>query len=214
MEYSHVSISDSVLTSLCEEFKKNNCIDPSKFEQYDVKRGLRNPDGSGVVAGLTLICNVHGYVISEGEKSPVEGQLTYRGIDIYELVNGCAHEKRFGFEETAWLLLFGNLPTKAQLDMFCELLSDCRELPEYFAEDMIIKAPSPNIMNKLAQAVLALYSYDRNPDDLSLENLLRQSIRITAMLPTIMAYAYQVKRRHYDKKKHVLSPDDTRPRYR
>ena len=82
MEYSHVSISDSVLTSLCEEFKKNNCIDPSKFEQYDVKRGLRNPDGSGVVAGLTLICNVHGYVISEGEKSPVEGQLTYRGIDI------------------------------------------------------------------------------------------------------------------------------------
>lgn len=206
MEYIHVSIPDSVLTSLCEEFKKNNCIDPSKFEQYDVKRGLRNPDGSGVVAGLTLICNVHGYVISEGEKSPVEGQLTYRGIDIYELVKGCAHEKRFGFEETAWLLLFGNLPTKAQLDMFCELLSDCRELPEYFAEDMIIKAPSPNIMNKLAQAVLALYSYDQNPEDLSLENLLRQSIRITAMFPTIMAYAYQVKRRHYDKKSMYFHP--------
>ncbi len=206
MELSRVKLSNSIFTSLCEEFRKNNYIDPAKFEQYDVKRGLRNADGSGVVAGLTLICNVHGYVINEGEKSPVEGKLTYRGIDIHDLVNGCKQENRFGFEETVWLLLFGTLPTKSQLDSFSELLSSCRELPEYFAEDMIIKAPSPNIMNKLARSVLALYSFDDNPDDISLENVLRQSIELIAMLPTIMAYSYQVKRRHYDKKSMYFHP--------
>ena len=158
-------------TSLCEEFQKNNRIDPAKFEQYDVKRGLRNADGSGVMAGLTLICNVHGYVLSEGEKTPVEGHLNYRGVDVEDLVRGCVEENRFGFEETAWLLLFGTLPTRKQLDSFAGLLSECRELPEYFAEDMIIKAPSPNIMNKLARSVLALYSFDSNPDDLSIENV-------------------------------------------
>ena len=130
-------ISNNTLTSLCDEFKKNNRIDPGKFEQYEVKRGLRNPDGTGVMAGLTLICNVHGYVINEGERSPVDGRLIYRGIDIHDLVNGFTSEKRFGFEETVWLLLFGKLPTKSQLEGFCDLLSNLRELPEYFAEDMI-----------------------------------------------------------------------------
>lgn len=206
MELSRVKLSNSIFTSLCEEFRKNNYIDPAKFEQYDVKRGLRNADGSGVVAGLTLICNVHGYVINEGEKAPVEGKLTYRGIDIHDIVNACKQENRFGFEETVWLLLFGTLPTKSQLESFSELLSSCRELPEYFAEDMIIKAPSPNIMNKLARSVLALYSFDDNPDDISLENVLRQSIELIAMLPTIMAYSYQVKRRHYDKKSMYFHP--------
>lgn len=206
MEENRVKISNSTLTSLCEEFRKNNRIDPAKFEQYEVKRGLRNADGSGVVAGLTLICNVHGYVINEGEKSPVEGRLVYRGIDIQDIVSGCAKEKRFGYEETAWLLLFGTLPTAGQLDMFCEVLSECRELPPYFAEDMIIKAPSPNIMNKLAHSVIALYSYDDHADDISMENVLRQSIELIAMLPTIMAYAYQVKRRHYDKESMFFHP--------
>ena len=206
MDSTKNTISNSTLTSLCNEFKKNNCIDPKKFEQYEVKRGLRNTDGSGVMAGLTLICNVHGYVINEGEKSPVEGRLIYRGIDINDLVVGCNEEKRFGFEETVWLLLFGKLPTKEQLSKFCELLSECRELPEYFAEDMIIKAPSPNIMNKLARSVLALYSYDDMPDDLSMENVLRQSIQLIAMLPSIMAYAFQVKRRHYDKESMYFHP--------
>ena len=199
-------ISNSTLTSLCEEFKKNNQIDPQKYELYKVKRGLRNADGSGVMAGLTQICNVHGYVINEGEKSPVEGKLIYRGIDIEELVNGAVSEDRFGYEETAWLLLFGKLPTKSQLTKFRELLDGCRELPEYFAEDMIIKAPSPNIMNKLARSVLALYSYDDMPEDLSMENVLRQSVELIARLPTIMAYAYQVKRRHYDKESMYFHP--------
>ena len=206
MEENRNRIQSDTLTSLCDEFQKNNRIEPEKFERYGVKRGLRNADGSGVMAGLTLICNVHGYVINEAERSPVEGRLIYRGIDIHDLVNGCAEEDRFGFEETAWLLLFGKLPTRPQLERFSNLLSECRELPDYFAEDMIIKAPSPNIMNKLARSVLALYSYDDNPEDLSMENVLRQSIELIAMLPTIMGYAYQVKRRHYDKESMVIHP--------
>ncbi len=200
------AISNATLTTLCEEFQKNNRIDPAKFEQYEVKRGLRNPDGSGVMAGLTMVCNVHGYVLSEGEKAPVEGRLVYRGYDVCDLVAGCEADKRFGFEEVVWLLLFGKLPTRQQLSSFCELLSQCRELPEYFAEDMIIKAPSPNIMNKLARSVLALYSFDNNPDDTSMENVLRQSIELIAMMPTIMAYSYQVKRRHYDKQSMYFHP--------
>ena len=107
MDKTTMRISNSTLTSLCDEFKKNNRIEPEKFEKYEVKRGLRNADGSGVMAGLTRICNVHGYVMNEGEKAPVEGRLIYRGIDINDLVGGCVSENRFGFEETAWLLLFG-----------------------------------------------------------------------------------------------------------
>ena len=202
----NLDLSGGTLLSLCEEFRKNNRIDPQKFEQYGVKRGLRNADGSGVMAGLTQICNVHGYVLNEGEKSPVPGRLIYRGIDINDLVAGCVADDRFGFEETAWLLLFGELPSRDQLKGFSGLLSSCRELPDYFAEDMIIKAPSPNIMNKLARSVLALYSYDDNPEDLSMENVLRQSIELIAMMPTIMVYAYQVKRRHYDHESMYFHP--------
>ena len=206
MDKTTMRISNSTLTSLCDEFKKDNRIEPEKFEKYEVKRGLRNADGSGVMAGLTRICNVHGYVMNEGEKAPVEGRLIYRGIDINDLVGGCVSENRFGFEETAWLLLFGSLPSPQQLAKFTEILSAYRELPEYFAEDMIIKAPSPNIMNKLARSVLALYSYDDNPEDLSMENVLRQSIELIAMMPTIMVYAYQVKRRHYDHESMYFHP--------
>ena len=194
------------LTSLCEEFKKNNQISPDQFEKYQVKRGLRNSNGSGVMAGLTLICNVHGYVMSEGEQSPVDGRLIYRGVDIHDLVNGCARDKRFGFEESVWLLLFGTLPTSGQLENFCQLLSEYRELPNYFVEDNMIKAPSSNIMNQMARAVLALYSYDENPDDLSMENTLRQSLELIAMLPCIMTYSYQVNRRHYDNKSMYFHP--------
>ncbi len=207
MDKTTMRISGRTLSSLCEEFKKNNQIEPEKYEKYDVKRGLRNADGSGVMAGLTQICNVHGYVMNEGEKSPVEGRLIYRGIDINDLVAGSVQENRFGFEEVAWLLLFGDLPTPDQLEKFTEILSSYRELPEYFAEDMIIKAPSPNVMNKLARSVLALYSYDDNPDDLAMENVLRQSMELIARLPTIMAYAYQVKRRHYNRESMFFHPN-------
>lgn len=198
--------------ALCREFRENNQIPPDKFELYDVKRGLRNPDGTGVMAGLTRICNVHGYVLSDGERVPDEGRLTYRGIDVRSIVDVCTEENRFGFEEVAWLLLFGTQPTKAQLNSFSKLLRGYRELPEYFAEDMIIKAPSRNIMNKLARSVLALYSYDSNPDETTLENNMRQSIQLIARLPTIMTYAYQVKCRHFDRQSmyfHPLDPTHT-----
>ena len=125
-----------------------------------------------------MICNVHGYVINEGEKYPDPGRLTYRGVNVEEIVEGVVADGRFGYEEVAWLLLFGHLPDKNQLDGFCRVLDSCRDLPEYFAEDMIMKAPSPNIMNKLQRAVLSLYSYDDRPDDLSVKNVLRQSITL------------------------------------
>ena len=200
----------SSLESLCEEYRAHNRIPAELFDKYQVKRGLRNPDGTGVVAGLTNISNVHGYIIEDEEKTPDEGRLIYRGIDLRELVEGCARGNRFGFEEVEWLLLFGKLPSKEQLERFNRTLNENRELPSYFAEDMIIKAPSANIMNKLARSVLALYSYDPTPDDPSLENNMRQSVELIARLPTIMTYAYQVKRRYYDKKSmyfHPLCPE-------
>ncbi len=199
-------IPNDALSSLCEEIKKNSAISSEYFERFDVKRGLRNRDGSGVMAGLSKICSVEGYYISDGERTPIDGKLIYRGIDLNDIVTGCRRENRFGYEEVSYLLLFGNLPTKEQLENFRKILAAARELPEDFIEDMIIKAPSPNIMNKLARSVLALYSYDDNPDDLSIENVLRQSLQILAQLPTIMTYAYQVKRRHYYKKSMYLHP--------
>lgn len=193
-------IDTDALSSLCEELLKNNRISPEAYTRFDVKRGLRNADGTGVMAGLTRICSVEGYYIDDGERVPKEGRLIYRGIDMNEIVDNCIVENRFGFEEVAWLLLFGDLPTQKQLDRFCELLAECRELPDEFIEDMIMKAPSPDIMNKVARSVLALYSFDQNPDDTSVENVLRQSIQLMAQIPSIMAYAYQVKRRVYDHK--------------
>ena len=195
-----------VFISLCERVKENAPIAPKHFQKYEVKRGLRNSDGTGVMAGLTRICNVHGYVLDEGEKTPVEGKLTYRGYSINDLVAGSYGQGRFGFEEVVFLLLFGSLPDEGQLKTFGEILSSCRELPEYFAEDMIIKAPSPDLMNKMGRSVLALYSYDENPDDTSAENVLRQSIELIGMLPEILGYSYQVKRRHYDKESMYFHP--------
>lgn len=190
-------IHNDSLTSLCSEIQKHNKINPADFERYQVKRGLRNADGTGVMAGLSQICSVDGYYVADGERVPRDGRLIYRGIDMVDIIKGCQAEQRFGFEEVVWLLLVGSLPTQQQLDEFQSLLAGCRELPGEFIEDMIMKAPSPNVMNKLARSVLALYSYDENPDDVSLENVLRQCIQLIAQIPAIMAYAYQVKRRHY-----------------
>ena len=120
------------------------------------------------------MCNVHGYLIADGDKIPDEGKLTYRGISVSDIVAGCEKEDRFGFEEVVWLLIFGKLPNRRQFDRICGLLYDNRELPEYFPEDLIIKTPSKDVMNKLARSVLGLYSYDDDPDDLSLENNMRQ----------------------------------------
>lgn len=189
---------DESIAYLCEEYLKNNFIDPGMCERLGVKRGLRNPDGTGVLAGLTNICDVVGYEMSGGTRVPIEGQLIYRGYDVCTLVEGAQAEDRFLFEDVIYLLLFGRLPTRAQAEHFLGTIESYRALPEHFAEDMIMKAPSPNIMNKLARSVLALYSYDENPEDTSLQNLMRQSIGLIASLPTIMVNAYQIKRRVYD----------------
>ena len=200
-------IKNEAISLLCKNLQDNNYIKSDDFVKYAVKRGLRNADGTGVMAGLTKICSVEGYYIDDGEKIPKEGHLFYRGIDINDIVAACEKEDRFGYEEVLWLLLFGSLPTKDQLERFNMALASLRELPESFTEDMIMKAPSQNIMNKISRAVLALYSYDDNPDDTSLENVLNQSLQLIAQLPSIMAYAYQVKRRHYyHKSMHIHPP--------
>lgn len=203
-------VAERDIITLCDQIRKYNFIEPADYEKFNVKRGLRNSDGTGVMAGITNVCTVEGYFIDDGEKIPREGHLLFRGIDMEDIVNGCIAEDRFGFEEVVYLLLFGSLPNKEQLDHFCTILSKCRELPDDFIEDMIMKAPSPDIMNKLSRAVLSLYSYDSNPDDTSIENVLRQCIHLIAQLPAIMVYAYQVKRRHYYKKSmyiHQVKPE-------
>ena len=184
---------------LFREYLENNYIDPETSERLGVKRGLRNPDGTGVLAGLTNVCDVVGYDKTEdGKVVPIPGKLIYRGINVEQLAEEAYQKDRFVFEGVIWLLLFGTLPTSAELKEFGQILDSHRALPDGFAEDMIMKAPSPNIMNKLARGVLAMYSYDENPEDLSLENLLEQSISLIAGLPTIMVNAWQIKRRIYD----------------
>ena len=177
----------------------NDKIDPDLYIQNNVKRGLRNSNGTGVVVGLTKIGGVRGYdVDDDGNKIPIEGQLFYRGYSIEDIVNNCIKENRFGFEEITFLLIFGSLPSKTELEAFKKVLGSRRELPQGFARDMILTAPSNNIMNKLARSVLALYCYDSNPDDTSVSNVIRQSIELIGYFPALIAYAYQAKCSFYD----------------
>lgn len=207
MPSSYISpISMDALSSLCSELDKNNYIRRSDYEKYHVKRGLRNSDGTGVMAGLTRICSVEGYYILDGERIPKEGRLSYRGYDINDIVNSCIKDDRFGYEEVVWLLLFGDLPTVQQLFSLREVIAECRTLPDEFIEDMIMKHPSKDIMNKMARSVMSLYSFDENPDDTSIPNVLRQSLQLIAQMPTIMNSAYQVKRRAYYNKTMFLHP--------
>lgn len=199
-------ISMDALSNLCRELDKNNSIDRSDYKKYQVKRGLRNSDGTGVMAGLTRICSVEGYYIADGEKVPREGKLSYRGYDINDIVNGVNKDDRFGFEEVVWLLLFGELPTENQLVGLREVLAECRSLPDEFVEDVIMKNASKDIMNKMARCVMILYSFDENPDDISIPNVLRQSLQLIAQVPTIMNSAYQVKRRTFYNKTLFLHP--------
>lgn len=199
-------ISMEAISSLCEELNKNNSISKGDFSRYHVKRGLRNEDGTGVMAGLTRICSVEGYYILDGELVPKEGKLSYRGYDINQIVENCRKENRFGFEEVIWLLLFGDLPTENQLASLQEVLVACRELPDDFIEDMIMKHASKDIMNKMARCIMCLYSYDENPDDISIANVLRQSLQLISQVPSIMSAAYQVKRRVFDGKSMYLHP--------
>lgn len=170
------------------------------YEKYDVQRGLRKNDGSGVMAGLTSIGDVKGYVFDDGEKVPCEGRLRYRGIDVRDIVENARKENRFAFEEVCYLLLTGDLPTEEQLENFCDLISENRALPIGFTEDMILKAPSGDVMNKLARSVLASYSYDNNPDDICFSNIFRQSVELIARMPVMAAYGYQAKAHYHDGK--------------
>ena len=187
------------LEVLCDAYRKNNFIDPEVSEKLGVKRGLRNADGTGVLAGLTNICDVIGYQRDENNNIiPIDGKLIYRGIDLNDIVNEAITQDRFLFEEVAWLLLFGSLPNKETLDNFRRILETHRELPDGFAETQIMAAPSPNLMNKMARSVLAMYSYDEEAENTSLENVIKQSINLIAEMPSMMVYAYQTKKHAYD----------------
>lgn len=194
------------LYNLADKVKKNCVIDPELYQKYDVKRGLRDISGKGVLAGLTEICDVHSYTIVNNEYVPCEGKLYYRGIDVEEIINGFVDDDRFGFEEVTYLLLFGELPIEKQLDEFVKLLEFYRELPPSFVRDVIMKAPSKDMMNTLARSVLTLYSYDEKADDISIENVLRQGLQLIALFPLLSVYGYKAYRHFHFGKSLVIHP--------
>lgn len=179
---------------------ENYKIEKDKYDNFNVKRGLRNSDGSGVLVGLTRIGNVHGYIKDEMEVVPVEGKLFYRGIDVEDVIATLQQENRMGFEEIIYLLLFGKLPNASDLEEFNALLDELRALPPGFVENLILKSPSSDIMNKLARTILGLYSYDTDPDNIEIANVLRQCIELIARFPTIIAYGYQAKSHYFNGK--------------
>jgi citrate synthase len=189
---------DSNLFSKLEESVRESCqIDSELFEKYDVKRGLRNADGSGVLVGLTKVGEVVGYK-KEGDKFiAVPGRLLYRGIDIEDIVAGFQKDKRHGFDETVFLLLTGHLPNKEELKEFSENLASLRPLPDHFTKDMILSMKGKDVLNILARSVLGLYTLDEKPDSIALDNMIKQSLNIIAKFPTIVAYSYQALRHLY-----------------
>ncbi len=197
------------LEKLCERSIASSQIPNELYARYNVKRGLRNTDGTGVLVGLTNIGEVHGYIIDENEKSPDHGILYYRGYDVEKLIGGLQQSgSRFGFEETTYLLLFGELPTAGELEDFCKLLGEYRELPPNFTVDMILKIPSRDIMNKLARSVLVLYSYDDDADSIEVPVVLRQCLQLIARFPVLSTYGYQAIRRYYENKSLFLHNPD------
>lgn len=193
--YSEITPEILELTELCRE---NSSIDLELFKKYDVKRGLRDLNGNGVLAGLTEISDIFAYDNKDGEKVPCDGKLYYRGINVNDIVDGFIREKRFGFEEVAYLLMFGRLPTKKELGDFSCILAEYRTLPTSFVRDIILKAPSRDMMNTLARSVLTLYSYDEAADDVSLPNVVRQCLQLTALFPMLSVYGYQAYSHYHD----------------
>ena len=192
-------ITDKMIEKLSSRAVLNDPINPDLYEKYDVKRGLRNANGTGVLVGLTRIGDVVGYEIgANGEKIPVPGRLMYRGYDVIDLVKDAESHDDYCYEQCAYLLLMGELPTKEELQNFRDFLGSVRSLPPNFTEDMIMKAPSQDIMNKLARGVLASYSYDDNPEDRSVPNIMRQCIELISRFSTLAAYGYQARRRYYE----------------
>ena len=181
-----------------ESLLNDGYIDPSLYEKYDVKRGLRNANGTGVLVGLTKVSDVYGYKLIDNKKIDDDGHLFYRDIDLFDLVK--KDDDTFGFEKTIFLLIFGHLPDDEELNKFKKLIQKNAALPEYFFEDVIIKNPSKNIMNNIQKSILNLYSYDKNPDDTNPKELIRKGISLIAKMPSIIAYSYQAKRHYIDNK--------------
>lgn len=203
--YSEITPEILSLTKLAESTSK---IDPALYTKYDVKRGLRDINGKGVLAGLTDIGNVHAYDMVDGKQVPCEGKLYYRGYNIEDLVNGFIRDQRFGFEEVTYLLLFGKLPSKEDLKEFSNMLAAYRSLPTSFVRDIILKAPSQDMMNTLARSVLTLYTYDDRADDISLPNVLRQCLQLIALFPMLSVYGYQAySHYHNGKSLYIHMPD-------
>ncbi|WP_288482852.1 citrate/2-methylcitrate synthase [uncultured Slackia sp.] len=179
---------------LYTDFEKCHSIDPCYYTTYDIKRGLRNADGTGVVVGVTNISNVHGYVVSEGDKVPDRGRLSYRGYSISDLVDHAVAENRFGFEETAYLLMAGELPTAEQLKTFNDLIAAQRDLPDGFTANYIMKPPTRDLMNAMSRAVLQLYAFDDEAENRSSEHEIDTAIMLLSRLPRIMVLSYHVMR--------------------
>ena len=190
-ENAYCEITPAIM-ALKEQWEKENYIDPQLYKDYNVKRGLRNEDGRGVLTGLTRVAEIQSYTVTEDEHiRPADGVLYYRGIDCREVVRGSESRGRYAFEETAYLLLFGQLPDQAQLDAFCDQLASYRTLPTNFFRDIIMKAPPQDLMNTMQRAVLTLACYDDKPNDIGLENVLRQSLQLLSNMPVLAIYAYQ-----------------------
>jgi len=196
------------LTEHLSEISGNDYIDSELYRKFNVKRGLRNDDGTGVLVGLTRVGDVHGYIVDEGEKVAIPGKLYYRGIDVEEIAAEASVQNRFCFEEIIYLLLFGKLPSKTQLDNFNVLIGENRQLPKNFVEDVIMRAPSRDIMNKLASSILALYPYDEDPESQLPENILRQCVELIARFPAIAAYSYMSKKHHFDHESLIIHQID------
>ena len=180
-----------------EELMKNHRIDPNLYLEYDVKRGLRDSAGKGVLTGLTEISDVCAYDLVNGRRIPAEGSLFYQGINVYDIVAGLKNRK-FGFEETVYLLIFGKMPTQQELDRFLNTMFELQCLSGRFVRDVVMKASNENIMNSMQRCILTLYTYDSNPEDISAGNVLRQSLGLIAKLPLIAVYSYHAYR-HFRK---------------
>ncbi|MBP5383902.1 MAG: citrate/2-methylcitrate synthase [Lachnospiraceae bacterium] len=194
------------LKRLAAMSEKSCQIDPQLYIDMDVKRGLRDLSGKGVLAGLTHISDVRANIIKDDVLTPIDGELFYRGINVRDLIIGFTSENRFGYEEVTYLLLFGKLPNSRELQDFCDLLAFYRTLPTYFVRDVIMKAPSKDMMNTLARSVLMLYSYDDDPDNIALPNVLRQCLQLISLFPLLSVYGYQAYRHYYDGKSLYIHP--------
>ncbi len=194
------------LIKLSELSKESSYIDPELYTEYDVKRGLRDLDGKGVLVGITQISEVKSKEIIDGKSVPCDGELYYRGYNVQDIVKNQAPNSHFGFEEATYLLLFGKLPNQKEFDEFKEILANYRSLPQNFTRDVIMKKPSKDMMNSLARSVLTLYSYDDNPDDTSEPNVLRQCLQLISMFPLLSVYGYQVYQHYYFDQSLIIHP--------